>query len=102
LLTCYDEALKLDLRTADLARQHFGGVVSRLWRILRSLFHEVMGFLFLAMSAWGAIWIARVAPQFNGDGETLFKIVLVGVFVLMMGAFGVSSFWRARRITRGK
>ncbi len=94
--------MKLNLRTADLARQHFGGVVVRLWRVLRSLFHEVMGFLFLAMAVWGVIWILRVAPQFKGDGEMLFKIVLVGVFVLMMGAFGVSSFWRARRITRGK
>lgn len=94
--------MKLDLRTADLARQHFGGVAMRLWRILRSLFHEVMGFLFLAMAVWGVIWILRVTPRFNGDSETLFKILLVGAFVLMMGAFGVSSFWRARRITRGK
>lgn len=94
--------MKLDLRTADLARQHFGGVVSRIWRVLRSLFHEVMGFLFLAMAAWGLIWIMRAWPQFQGDGETLFKIVLVGAFVLMMGSFGISSFWRARRISRGK
>lgn len=94
--------MKLDLRTADLARRHFGGVVTRIWRILQTLFHEVMGFLFLAMAAWGAVWLARAAPQFNGEGEMLFKIVLVGIFVLMMGAFGVSSFWRARRISRGK
>ena len=90
------------MRTADLARQHFGGVVSRIWRLLRSLFHEVMGCLFLAMGGWGVIWILRILPQFKGEGETLFKIVLVGMFALMMGAFGVSSFWRARRISRGR
>jgi len=94
--------VKFDLRTADLARRHFGDSLARIWRILRSLFHEVMGFLFLVMAAWGAIWILRTVPRFDGDGETLFKIVLVGVFVLMMGSFGVTSFWRARRITRGK
>ncbi len=94
--------MRLDLRTADLARQHFGGVVTRIWRLLRALFHEVMGVLFLVLAGWGAVWILRVWPEFNGEGETLFKIVLVGVFVVMMGSFGISSFWRARRIARGK
>ena len=92
--------MKLDIRMLGLAREHFGGVVARLWRLLRALFHEVMGFLFLAMAAWGGVWLVRNGRDFQGEG--LFRILLVGAFVLMMGSFGVSSFWRARRISRGK
>lgn len=94
--------MQLDWRTADLARQHFGGVASRIWRILRTLFHEVMGVLFLAMAAWGGVWIVRAWREPRSDSNTLFQILLVGAFVLMMGGFGVSSFWRARRIARGQ
>jgi hypothetical protein len=94
--------VKLDLRTADLARRHFGGVASRVWLILRTLFHEVMGVLFLAMAGWGALWMLRTWRSFDGGAEDLFRMVLVGAFVLMMGGFGLSSFWRARRIARGK
>jgi len=74
----------------------------RILRILRALFHEVVGFLFLAMAFWGSVWLVRAFRSFDGNGEALFKIVLVGAFVLMMGGFGVSSFWRARRISRGQ
>ena len=94
--------MQLDWRTVDLARRHFSGVAYRVWRILQTLFHEVMGVLFLAMAAWGVIWMLREWREFRGDGDALFKLLLVGVFVLMMSSFGISSFWRARRISRGK
>ena len=92
----------VDLEAAALAVRNLKGVASRLWRIFRSLFHEVMGVLFLAMAGWGALWLLRVYREFQGDGEAVFKVVLVGAFVVMMGSFGISSFWRARRISRGK
>ena len=41
-------------------------------------------------------WILRTLQAFNGEGELLFKMALVGFFVFMMGSFGLSSFWRAR------
>ena len=92
----------LDTRTIALATHHFRDVATRILRILRTLFHEVMGFMFLAIAAWGGLWLVRNLRQFDGEGEQLFKITLVSVFVLVMGSFGVSSFWRARRISRGK
>ena len=61
-----------------------------------------IGFLFLVIAAWGLVWILRTIQTFNGEGELLFKIALVGFFVFMMGSFGLSSFWRARRISRHK
>ena len=92
----------LDLRTAALATRHFGDAAGRHWRILRALFQEVIGFLFLAFAAWGALWLVRSFRQLQGDGEGLFKLVLVAVFVFTMGSFGVSSFRRARKISRAK
>ena len=79
----------LDLRTIRLATYHFRDVALRLLRILRTLFHEVVGFVFLVLAAWGTFWLIRTLRQFEGDGEMLFKIALVAGFVLMMGSFGI-------------
>ena len=92
----------LDIRTLALGVRHFSGVAGRIWKILRALFQEVIGFTFLVFAAWGALWLIRNLRQFQGDGEALFKIVLVAVFVAMMAGFGVSSFRRARRISRSR
>src|SRR5262245_58960876 len=94
--------LMLDLRTLALGIRHFSGVAVRLWKILRALFQEVIGFTFFVFAAWGAMWLIRNLRQFQGDGEALFKIVLVAVFVVMMAGFGISSFRRARRISRSR
>ena len=92
----------LNLRSVLLMTRHLGGALSRVWRILRALFQEVIGFMFFVLAGWGALWLIRTFRQFQGDGEALFKIVLVGVFVLMMTLFGISSFRAARRISRSK
>ncbi len=91
-----------DLRTAEIAVRQFGETARRIWNILRSLFHEVIGLLFLVIAAWGLLWLIRTWREFQGEGEAVFKMAVVAVFVLMMGSFGISSFWRARRISRGK
>ncbi len=92
----------LNIRTLALGVRHFSGVAARLWKILRALFQEVVGFTFLVFAGWGALWLIRNVRQFQGDGEALFKIVLVAVFVVMMAGFGISSFRRARRISRSQ
>ncbi len=89
-------------KVAASAASGLGEVAARLWRIARVLFHEVIGFLFLALTGWGLLWLLKSWREFQGDSEALFKIGLVTAFVLMMGSFGVSSFWRARRISRGR
>ena len=92
----------LDPRRLGLAATHLSEVAGRVWRILRTLFHEVIGFVFLVLAGWGALWLIRAFRGFNGEGEGLFKMAVVAVFVVMMSSFGVSSFWRARRISRDK
>lgn len=95
----------INLRTAALATRHLrplAEAASRILRILRALFQEVIGFLFFVLAAWGGVWMFRSSRQFSGAGEALFKMVLVGAFVLAMVLFGFTSFRAARRISRGK
>lgn len=89
-------------RIAELGVQHLGGVAKRIWTILRVLALEVTGVLFLALAGWGGVWLLREWREFRGDGEAAVKLLMVGAFVAMMGGFGVSSFWRARQLSRVK
>jgi hypothetical protein len=95
-------SLVLQAKLVELALVHGRKVAVQLLRILRVLWHQVVGFLFLVLSAWGLLWLLRTWRTFEGESEILFKMALVGLFVFMMGSFGISSFWRARRISRGK
>jgi hypothetical protein len=95
----------LNLRTAVAATRnlrYLAEAASRIWRVLRALFQEVVGFVFLVLAAWGALWLVKSFQKFNGEGEALFKMAVVAIFVVMMGGFGVSSFRNARRISREK
>ena len=69
-------------------------------RPIRSLWHEVIGFLFLSLAFLGGVSGFRVVRDFDGDTEDMFRLIVTGIFVLVMGGFGVSSFRRARKISR--
>ena len=69
-------------------------------RPLHALWNEVIGFLFLIFAAVAGFYVVRAVRAFEGDLEGLFRIVMPGLFGLVMGYFGISSFWRARKISR--
>ena len=75
-------------------------VVPEVIRPIRSLWHEVIGFLFLCLAGLGGISGFRAVRNFDGEPENLFRLVVIGIFVLIMGGFGISSFRRARKISR--
>jgi hypothetical protein len=68
---------------------------------IRTLWNEVIGFLFLALAALAVPSAFRLARNFNGDAESFFKLVLIGLFIVIMSGYGISSFRRARKISRG-
>ena len=72
----------------------------QLIRPIRSLWHEIIGFLFLSLAFLGAVSAVRVARNFTGEPADLFRLVITGLFVLVMGGYGISSFRRARKISR--
>ena len=69
-------------------------------RPIRSLWNEVVGFLFFSLAVLGGFNGYRTYRNFDGDGEDVFRLILTGLFVLMMAGFGISSFLRARKISR--
>ena len=75
-------------------------VVPKVIRPLHSLWNEVIGFLFLSLAFIGAMSGYRIYRHFDGSPETFFRLILVACFVLIMSYYGVSSFLRARKISR--
>jgi hypothetical protein len=69
-------------------------------RPLLALWNEVIGFLFIVFAVVAGFYVIRAMRNFEGDIEGLFRIVLPALFGLVMGYFGVSSFLRARKISR--
>jgi formate hydrogenlyase subunit 3/multisubunit Na+/H+ antiporter MnhD subunit len=77
--------------------------VPRLWAITRELFHEVTGFFFIAIAIYftfGRSGLIQLLRNFDKNPDTLPQLLLAAVFVLMFAGFGVSSFLRARRVSR--
>jgi hypothetical protein len=85
---------------AHKGRQFIRHVVPEVLRPARTLWHEVIGFLFLALAAWPIPAGIRQARDFDGQPGTIFRLVITVAFVLIMGAYGISSFRRARKISR--
>ncbi|MGH9630582.1 MAG: hypothetical protein ACRD7E_19900 [Bryobacteraceae bacterium] len=67
---------------------------------IRVLWNEVIGFVFLALAAWASLSVYRNWRESAGDGDSLVKILLSALFVVLMAGFGISSFLRARKISR--
>jgi hypothetical protein len=95
------------MRAAGAAFGEFRKVVPKFWRIARELFHEVTGFVFLALALWfvvgnqGLVGSIRTLSKESGMRQIM-EFLDVLAFVLMLGGFGISSFLRARRLSRGQ
>jgi hypothetical protein len=92
----------MDARAAVASARSLAEVARQIWRLLRVLIQEVLGFLFLCFAALGLFNLIRVFRRFQGAGDDVFRMVLLTILVVMMGLCGLSSFRRARRISRGK
>ena len=71
----------------------------------RELFHEVMGFVFFALTLFfifGGQGLVRSYQALGNDPDAGARLVVVALFVVMFGGFGISSFRRARRIAKGR
>ena len=94
------------MRALGVAFGEFGKVIPKFWRLARELFHEVTGFLFLALALWfvlgnqGLIHSIRSLSQESSGPRQFMEFLAVLVFVLGLAGFGISSFLRARRVSR--
>jgi hypothetical protein len=82
------------------ARQLARHVLPSVVRPIRVLWNEVIGFVFLALALWSVRSAINAYREFDGGMEGFFKVAMTWFFTILMGAFGIHSFLRARRISR--
>jgi len=77
--------------------------VPKLWALARQLFNEVMGMVFLALAVFlifGAQGLIHTYRQLDERPDSFWQLLALCGMVLLLGWFGVSSFLRARKISR--
>ena len=78
-----------------------GHVLPGVIRPLHVLWNEMIGLVFLVLAAWAVPSAIRNIRQFDSaDGGSLFRVVLSISFAGLMTYFAVSSFVRAKKISR--
>jgi len=83
-----------------LVSEFFRHVTPGVIRPLRVLWHEVIGFVFVVFAVFVGFATWRRATDFSGDVGGLLILIASGLFVLLLAYFGLTSFLRARRISR--
>ncbi|MBI3895776.1 MAG: hypothetical protein HY313_07570 [Acidobacteria bacterium] len=68
------------------------------FRILRRLWLEVTGTLFLGLAVFALPAAVREWRMFQQGGGSWFRLLSTILFIGMMVSFGVYSFWKARQI----
>jgi hypothetical protein len=71
-----------------------GGFFGTLWRVIRQIFHESTGAIFLILALF---WTIAAVRQWRQGAET-WAWVALGGFALVFAGFGLSSFLAARRV----
>jgi hypothetical protein len=83
-----------------MVNRFLGHVLPGIIRPMHALWNEVIGFFFLILAAYFAPSAWRSIRTFDGNAESAFKVAGAVGFTLLMAYFGVTSFLRARKITR--
>ena len=80
-------------------------VVPAVIKPARVLWNEVIGFLFMCLGVIfgfkaGQLYLALGSATPDDEVAALGRVALAGFCTLLMLYFGVTSFWRARKISR--
>lgn len=75
-------------------------VVPAAVRPARTLWNEIIGFLFLSFAFIVAAWSVKDLRHIAEGGGSLMRFLLAVIFVVIMTFYGVASFRKARRISR--
>ena len=69
-------------------------------RPARTLWHEVIGAMFLALAAIPIPSGIKTIREWDNGGGSVLRLMLTIAFVTIMAGYGISSFRRARKISR--
>ena len=80
-------------------------VVPAIMKPARSLWNQIIGFLFFCFGVIFGFKTATYAKDYlhapqGTDGDELVRLLMAGFCTLIMVWYGISSFLRARRISR--
>jgi len=81
-------------------RQLLEHLLPAVLRPLRVLWNQIIGFVFLVLALWALPSGIRSVREFDGDAESFFRVLLSGLFIVLMAGFAISSFRRAHRASR--
>ena len=81
-------------------RRFLGFVIPALVKPAHSLWHEVIGFVFLLMATAFVFSGFRAIRQFDGSPGAILRLVMLALGICLLGGYGISSFLRARKISR--
>jgi hypothetical protein len=82
-----------------MVSRFLGHVLPGVIKPLHSLWNEVIGFVFIVFAVMAAFSTWRSMRMSSGSPD-IFKAVVSAGFALMMAYFGISSFLKARKISR--
>jgi len=83
-----------------LIQRFLAHVLPGVVRPLHALWNQIIGFVFLILAASPIPSIVRNVRSYQTDSESLFRIVLSSTFTAIMLYFGITSFLKARKISR--
>ncbi len=88
-------ATKQWLPTAQHSKQFVKHVLPATIKPIHTLWHEILGFIFLSFAGIG---VFRIYQKF--DTMPPVQLVIIGIFVAVMGGYGISSVRKARKISK--
>lgn len=83
-----------------MVNRFLGHVLPGVIRPIHALWNEVIGFVFIVLAIWAAPSAWRNVRLVNGNSESFFKAAISVGFAILMAYFGISSFLKARKISR--
>ena len=87
-------------RVYERGRRFLGFVVPAVWKPAHTLWHQILGFVFVCLAAVFALSGLRAIHQFDGSPSAIFRVSILVLAVCLLGGYGLSSFLRARKISR--
>jgi hypothetical protein len=83
-----------------LIQRFLAHVLPGVIRPLHALWNQVIGFLFLVLAAMPIPSLVHAIRTYNTDPQSAVRIVFMVIFAVVMLYFGLTSMWKARKISR--
>lgn len=85
---------------SGLIKQFLGHVIPGIVKPMHALWNEVIGFVFIVLAIWAAPSVWRNIRNAGDSSEGFWKAAISVGFALLMVYFAISSFLKARKISR--